>query len=122
MLPPSDATPPLSNALRYSSATDLRCSSVMVFVVSAMVVPPRPPTLADLRALRQMDRDARAPPGVEDRRVGGPLDDEVRDAGRRRRVVGRRGDQLLARRDEHGLAARLDHRALEHDLLGVERP
>src|SRR5437899_1776981 len=30
MLPPVDVLPPLSNALRYSSATDLRCSSVIV--------------------------------------------------------------------------------------------
>src|SRR3954451_14987156 len=30
MLSPVDVTPPLSNAFRYSSATDLRCSSVMV--------------------------------------------------------------------------------------------
>src|SRR5436309_879531 len=37
MLPPVDVTPPLSNALRYSRATDLRCSSVIVFVVTATV-------------------------------------------------------------------------------------
>src|SRR5436309_1656006 len=30
MLPPLDVLPPLSNAFRYSSATDLRCSSVIV--------------------------------------------------------------------------------------------
>src|SRR6476620_10026699 len=36
MLPPVDVTPPLSNAFRYSSATDLRCSSVMVWVLTAM--------------------------------------------------------------------------------------
>src|SRR5262245_37071954 len=36
MLPPVDVTPLLSNALRYSSATDLRCSSVIVCRVSAM--------------------------------------------------------------------------------------
>ncbi len=29
-------TPPLSNAFRYSKATDLRCSSVIVWVVSAI--------------------------------------------------------------------------------------
>src|SRR6266511_405514 len=36
MLPPVDVTPPLSNALRYSSATDLRCSSVIVSLVTVM--------------------------------------------------------------------------------------
>src|SRR5215211_6241507 len=36
MLPPVDVTPPLSNALRYSSATDFRCSSVIVWVVTAI--------------------------------------------------------------------------------------
>ena len=36
MLPPLDVTPLLSNALRYSSATDLRCSSVIVCRVIAM--------------------------------------------------------------------------------------
>jgi len=30
MLPPVEVTPPLSKALRYSSATDLRCSSVII--------------------------------------------------------------------------------------------
>src|SRR6267142_391083 len=34
--PPLDVTPPVSSAFRYSSATDLRCSSVMVCLVSAM--------------------------------------------------------------------------------------
>src|SRR5919202_3199377 len=38
MLPPVLVVPALSKALRYSSATDLRCSSVMVWVVTAMVV------------------------------------------------------------------------------------
>src|SRR2546421_608227 len=36
MLPPVEVTPPLSNAFRYSSATDLRCSPVIVCVVRAM--------------------------------------------------------------------------------------
>src|SRR5919109_919138 len=36
MLPPVDVTPLLSNAFRYSSATDLRCSSVIVCRVIAM--------------------------------------------------------------------------------------
>src|SRR4030095_8847075 len=36
MLPPFDVTPLLSNAFRYSSATDLRCSSVIVCRVIAM--------------------------------------------------------------------------------------
>src|SRR4026209_2948966 len=36
MLPPVDVTPPLSKAFRYSSATDFRCSSVMVCVLTAM--------------------------------------------------------------------------------------
>src|SRR3989442_15365653 len=40
MLPPVDVVPPLSKAFRYSSATDLRCSSVMVWVVIAMSAPP----------------------------------------------------------------------------------
>ena len=39
MLSPVDVTPPLSNALRYSSATDLRCSSVITLVVSTGSVP-----------------------------------------------------------------------------------
>ncbi len=39
MLPPVEVVPPLSNALRYSIATDLRCSSVITLVVSATVVP-----------------------------------------------------------------------------------
>ena len=39
MLSPVDVTPPLSNALRYSSATDLRCSSVIVCVLTATVAP-----------------------------------------------------------------------------------
>ena len=30
MLSPVEVTPPLSNAFKYSRATDLRCSSVMV--------------------------------------------------------------------------------------------
>src|SRR5918997_4720978 len=37
MLPPVLVTPLRSKALRYSSATDLRCSSVMVRVATAMV-------------------------------------------------------------------------------------
>src|SRR3954447_21681833 len=41
MLPPVDVTPPLSNAFRYSSATDLRCSSVMVSRAIATAPPPR---------------------------------------------------------------------------------
>src|SRR6266545_7112282 len=36
MLPPVDVSPPLSNALRYSMATDLRCSSVIVSLVTVM--------------------------------------------------------------------------------------
>src|SRR3989454_7170475 len=40
MPPPVDVVPPLSKAFRYSSATDLRCSSVMVCVVIAMSAPP----------------------------------------------------------------------------------
>src|SRR6516164_5106898 len=39
MLPPSEVVPPLSKALRYSMATDLRCSSVMVCLLSAMALP-----------------------------------------------------------------------------------
>src|SRR3954452_15773156 len=39
MLPPDDVTPALSNALRYSRATDLRCSSVMTCVERAMCAP-----------------------------------------------------------------------------------
>ncbi|HEY6511938.1 MAG TPA: hypothetical protein VI032_08170 [Burkholderiaceae bacterium] len=35
--PPLEVTPPLSNAFRYSIATDLRCSSVMVCLASAIV-------------------------------------------------------------------------------------
>src|SRR5262245_521620 len=35
MLTPVDVTPWLSNALRYSRATDLRCSSVIVCFVTA---------------------------------------------------------------------------------------
>src|SRR3954453_8909589 len=37
MLPPVLVTPALSKALRYSSATDLRCSSVMVRVATAIM-------------------------------------------------------------------------------------
>src|SRR5687768_9539444 len=37
MLPPSEVTPPWSKAFRYSSATDLRCSSVMLCLVSVIV-------------------------------------------------------------------------------------
>src|SRR5947209_4307732 len=37
MLPPVDVIPALSSALRYSRATDLRCSSVIVCVATAMV-------------------------------------------------------------------------------------
>src|SRR4051794_20197831 len=37
MLAPLLVVPPWSNAFRYSSATDLRCSSVMVCVVMAIV-------------------------------------------------------------------------------------
>ena len=36
MLPPLEVFPALSNAFRYSSATDLRCSSVIVPRVIAM--------------------------------------------------------------------------------------
>src|SRR3954466_12020040 len=36
MLPPVLVTPALSKALRYSSATDLRCSSVMVCLATAI--------------------------------------------------------------------------------------
>src|ERR1700761_1344101 len=39
MLPPVEVTPPLSNAFRYSRATDLRCSSVMRSCDSAMRLP-----------------------------------------------------------------------------------
>src|SRR3954465_2684785 len=38
MLSRVDVTPPLSNALRYSIATDLRCSSVIVSVLTAMAL------------------------------------------------------------------------------------
>lgn len=37
-LPPSEVTPPLSKALRYSSHIDLRCSSVIVPVVTVTIV------------------------------------------------------------------------------------
>src|SRR5260370_2334524 len=40
MLPPVDVIPALSSALRSSRATDLRCSSVMVCVATAMVGAP----------------------------------------------------------------------------------
>src|SRR5712675_1650077 len=40
MLPPVDVAPALSSALRYSRATDLRCSSVMICVATAMVGAP----------------------------------------------------------------------------------
>src|SRR5260370_34163731 len=40
MLPPVDVIPALSSALRYSRATDLRCSSVMVCLATAMVGAP----------------------------------------------------------------------------------
>src|SRR5215471_4317839 len=36
MLPPVDVTPLLSNAFRYSSATDLRCSSDIVNLLMAI--------------------------------------------------------------------------------------
>src|SRR5438045_1840796 len=36
MLPPVEVTPPASKAFRYSRATDLRCSSVMDCVETAM--------------------------------------------------------------------------------------
>ena len=39
MLPPLDVTPLLSNALRYSSATDFRCSSVIVILLTAIGYP-----------------------------------------------------------------------------------
>src|SRR5580765_7712465 len=39
MLPPLEVTPALSNALRYSSATDLRCSSVIVSFETATTRP-----------------------------------------------------------------------------------
>src|SRR6266849_1341835 len=39
-LPPVDVIPALSSALRYSRATDLRCSSVMVCLATAMVGAP----------------------------------------------------------------------------------
>src|SRR5688572_3919152 len=38
MLPPDEVTPLLSNAFRYSSATDLRCSSVIGSRLMAMLV------------------------------------------------------------------------------------
>src|SRR6266571_3194298 len=38
MLLPVDVVPPLSKALRYSMATDLRCSSVMVCMVRLIAV------------------------------------------------------------------------------------
>src|SRR3954447_25197245 len=41
MLPPVDVVPALSKALRYSRATDLRCSSVIVWVVTATGTPCR---------------------------------------------------------------------------------
>src|SRR5580693_9315586 len=41
MLAPVEVTPPLSNAFRYSRATDLRCSSVMSSRDSAMSLPSR---------------------------------------------------------------------------------
>src|SRR3954447_26265717 len=55
MLPPVLVTPPWSKALRYSSATDLRCSSVMIWVVRAMVV-----SLSVLQALRPRPAARRA--------------------------------------------------------------
>src|SRR5687768_2336328 len=42
MLPPFDVTPLLSNAFRYSSATDFRCSSVIVMRVIAIAGDLRP--------------------------------------------------------------------------------
>src|SRR5215213_10291427 len=41
MLPPVEVVPALSNALRYSRATDLRCSSVIVWVLMATGTPCR---------------------------------------------------------------------------------
>src|SRR5947208_13705046 len=40
MLPPVEVVPPASNAFRYSSATDLRCSSVICCVATAMLASP----------------------------------------------------------------------------------
>src|SRR3954464_5722717 len=53
MLPPFDVTPLLSNALRYSSATDLRCSSVIVIFATAIDLLPQPSASA-LEFLRQL--------------------------------------------------------------------
>src|SRR3954449_13482289 len=41
MLPPVEVVPALSKALRYSRATDLRCSSVIVWVATATGAPCR---------------------------------------------------------------------------------
>src|SRR3982074_1314840 len=40
MLAPVDVVPPLSKALRYSRATDLRCSSVIVCIAMVIVGAP----------------------------------------------------------------------------------
>src|SRR4249919_692919 len=65
--PPVDVTPPLSNAFRYSIATDLRCSSVMVCLVSAMVVSFRCCGLHQLQ--RSAGRDVRRGLVVHDRQL-----------------------------------------------------
>src|SRR5512144_3373363 len=93
MLSPLDVTPPLSKAFRYSMATDLRCSSVIVCVVSAMgpappidAFPCRDPSSARTVTgggllLHQLDQRPEAPLGVDERdrrpaasRARGPVD------------------------------------------------
>src|SRR6478609_4134681 len=71
MLPPVDVTPPLSKAFRYSSATDLRCSSVIVCCATATthLLVSVADTLTRVRVLSSSSARGRhgkdvAPPGV----------------------------------------------------------
>src|SRR4051812_28739679 len=72
MLPPVDVVPAWSKALRYSRATDLRCSSVIVWVAMATGTPCR---AEGWRAWSGRPRGERA--GLADRfsvgGLGGPV-------------------------------------------------
>src|SRR5687768_13357735 len=104
MLPPDDVTPLLSNALRYSSATDLRCSSVMVSRVRVIALPHPGGSL--IRGQRE-DEQRIARSGPQLRRQ------TVQSAGCQG-TTGTHGDELpAARRVGDGISR---HRGAEVDL------
>src|SRR5215510_4353550 len=129
MLRPSEVWPPRSNALRYSIATLLRCSSVMVWVATAMGSLPlrRGRHAADHVVLHPLPERLAVPADPVPRRVRGVVAHRiaVRVAGRRpARDLGDGGDHPRGQHDRAGpLVELVDDLLHGHDgpLRGQDR-